>query len=65
MVNETVCLCTELEWEPQLAFSLFLLGQYIYIFSEVTEFAHCVVKTYVTQSSFEPNCLFHIKKDVN
>lgn len=36
---------------PQLAFSLFLLGQYSCIFSEVTEFAHCVVETYVTQKA--------------
>lgn len=48
-----------------IAFSLFPLGWYSYTFSEVTWFAHCVVKTYATQSSFEPNCLFCIKRDGN
>lgn len=46
------------------AFSLLSWGQCISD-SQVGRFASCVAEICVTQSSFEPNCLFCIKRDAD
>lgn len=54
-----------LSWQS-VSGSMWMLswGQCIYV-SEVVRFANYVVETHVTQSSFEPNCLFSVKRDVD